>query len=202
MDEDGRAHTTGYIPIRSDTTELNADWYAVTADTEISDRITCNGNVHLILFDGATLTAPEGVAVNDNDRLTVYGQAVGNGTLEITGSGSDYNAGLGGDESCAGGVITINSGTVHVNIDNNRCFAAAIGGGENGEGFVYINGGTVTAYNGSGLGAGIGGSDRHSGYVVIRGGNVTASSIGGGERGGGSTMLSWTNLSVRVKKLA
>ena len=199
LDEDGVEHTTGYIPIRSDTTELDAGWYAVSADTEISDRITCNGNVHLILFDGATLTAPEGVAVNDNDRLTVYGQAVGSGTLEITGSGSDDNAGLGGDESCAGGVITINSGTVHVNIDNSRCFAAAIGGGENGEGFVNINGGTVSAYNSSGLGAGIGGSERHSGYVVIRGGNVTASSIGGGERGGGSTLLSWTNLSDSIK---
>ena len=199
IDEDGHEQTTGYTPIGSDTTELNAGWYAVTADTVISDRITCNGNVRLILFDGATLTAPEGVAVNDNDRLTVYGQAVGSGTLEITGSGSDYNAGLGGDESCAGGVITINSGTVHVNIDNSHCYGAAIGGGENGEGFVYINGGTVSAFTSSGLGAGIGGSERHSGYVVIKGGNVTASSIGGGDRGGGSTLLSWTNGSDSIK---
>ena len=190
---------TEYTVIESDITELNAGWYAVTDDVIINDRITCNGNVRLILCDGATLTAPEGVAVNDNDRLTIYGQTTGTGTLEITGSGSDYNAGLGGDENCASGVITINGGTVNVNIDNSYAYGAAIGGGENGEGFVYIYGGTVSASTSSGLGAGIGGSERHSGYVVIKGGHVTASSIGGGVRGGGSTLLSWTNLSDTIK---
>ena len=105
----------------------------------INNRITCSGNVHLILCDGATLTASKGIAVNENERLTIYGQELGNGTLEITGSGSNKNAGLGSDENCNSGKITINSGTVNVNIDNVDCVGAAIGGsggGENGEGHV------------------------------------------------------------------
>ena len=205
IDEDGNVQTADDVTvITSDMTELDSGWYAVTSDTEISERIVCNQNVHLILCDGATLTAPEGIAVNDSDRLTIYGQAIGDGTLEITGSGSDRDAGLGGDEFCSSGIITINSGTVNVNIDDSSSMAAAIGGGRDGEGFIYINGGTVTATT-EGDGAGIGGASRHAGYVVIYGGNVTASSIGGGwariagAHQSGSILLQWKNPSDRFK---
>ena len=203
IDENGDAHTTTATPIGNDTTELSDGWYAVTEDREISDRIICDKDVYLILCDGATLTAPEGIAVNENDCLTIYGQAVGDGTLLITGSGSEFNAGIGGDQGCRSGVITINSGTVNVNIDNIQCQAAAIGGGEDGDGSVFINGGTVSATN-EGEGAGIGGAYQCSGFVEINGGNVTASSVGGGVRSVenhhiSSVRLSWTNMSDSIK---
>ena len=204
IDEDGVTQSAVDVSgIMDDTTALSDGWYVVTTDVEISDRIICDKDVYLILMDGATLNAPEGIAVNENDCLTIYGQAVGDGTLEITGSGSDSDAGLGGDQGCRSGVITINSGTVNVNIDNVHCVAAAIGGGEDGEGSVFINGGTVSATT-EGEGAGIGGAKQCRGFVEINGGNVTASSIGGGagsveDHQISSVRLSWTNPSDSIK---
>ena len=48
-------------------------WYVVKSTVSIIDRITVNGNVSLILCDGATLTANQGITVNTGSSLTVYG---------------------------------------------------------------------------------------------------------------------------------
>ena len=54
--------------LTSGSTALSAGWYAVTANTQNDDRITCTGDVNLILCDGATLTAPKGIAVNEDSN--------------------------------------------------------------------------------------------------------------------------------------
>ncbi len=103
---------------------------------------------------------------------------------------------IGNDTKSDGQVynLTFNSGTIFAGttkIEN----CSAIGGGGNGYGQVFINGGTVTAVattTGAAIGGGIGFSDvGGEGHVTIAGGNVYAynfanrwdvpsSSIGGG----------------------
>ena len=48
-------------------------WYVVSEDTTIEDRINVTGDVHLILCDGATLTAKHGIRVVEGNSLTIYG---------------------------------------------------------------------------------------------------------------------------------
>lgn len=154
---------------------MNA-FYAATDITILNSDVTAKANNIVILFGGAVTIRDSKIDISNytKNRCTSGIGSVDN-TSSVTIENSSLSAVL-----CQYGIkikgdITINGGTVNVNIDNPRCYGAAIGGGENGEGFVYINGGTVSAITSSGLGAGIGGSDRHSGYVVIKGGNVTAS---------------------------
>ena len=159
-------------PITSTTTTLAPGWYVVDADVTMTGRITVSGSgVHLILCDGATLNATNGVQVAGSNSLTVYGQAKGTGALFAL-SPAIYYAGIGGNDRESGGTLTVNGGRLTV---RGGQYGAAIGGGRaaNG-GKLVVNGGQITAegYNGS---AGIGGGDDGSGgEVEINGGHVTA----------------------------
>ncbi len=136
-------------------------WYIVTStDVTLSKGVICNGDVHLILADGAKLTA-NGVALQagicvsgTGNSLTIYCQAAQSGQLEATG---DSGAGIGGNgESGKGSNITINGGIVTAISES----GAGIGGGSFGNGSnITINGGTVTAigFSGAGIGGGFGG---------------------------------------------
>ena len=88
--------------------EWTAGWYAVSGTVTISEPITVNGEVHLILTDGCDLTAAKGIVVTTDNSLTIYAQSGGTGTLNATGtvSGQDSSAGIGG----AGTDL----GTVHI----------------------------------------------------------------------------------------
>ena len=203
----------------SDTTwgdDNNDGWYVVNGDVTIGQRVTVTGDVHLILTDGASLDAAQGVNVGAGNSLTIYGQSDGTGKLTATGgvfqagiggnsnqsgtitinggtvtaTGGDGGAGIGGGKEDEGGTITINGGTVNATGSTD---AAGIGGGGGGDGGnITINGGTVTAtgsttpYSGS---AGIGGGGVYGsgGTIIIRGGTVIANGAGGAGIGGGSS---------------
>ena len=160
-------------------------WYVVNADVEITSRITVTGDVHLILADGAKLTASKGIGVNSGSSLTIYGQTNGTGELKATANTTDV-AGISGSN------ITINGGTVTA---KGGRYGAGIGGGTGGIGSnITISGGTVNATGGV-RGAGIGGGNNGSGsYITITGGTVTATGgeyaagIGGGYGGSGSNI--------------
>ena len=136
-------------PVREDTGNtqtLSSGWYAVLEDVS-TKRIAVNGNVDLILCDGATLDAIEGIAINANSSLTIWAQSMGanKGTLDASlkrysASTADDMAGIGFDSEGTGR-LTINGGNI---IAKNSGCAAAIGGGK-GEpgGNVVINGGKV-----------------------------------------------------------
>ena len=179
LDEDGEEQTANCVTaLTSGSTALNAGWYAVTADTEINSRITCTGDVNLILCSDTTLTAHKGITVSGEDNsLTIYQQAEAEnaetGKLIIDQVDSGY-AGIGGSLYHTGDHITINGGTVTVTGGKN---AAGIGGGYLGSGNVTINGGTVTATGGE--------------YAVSLGGGVMGAS-------GSSITLSWTRLSDSI----
>jgi len=202
--------TADATPIDAQTTWGSSGketWYVVNADKTISSRIKCIGNVHLVLADGATLTASAGISVNaaNSATLTIYGQSAGTGTLVAKGSSTGY-AGIGGDYSNTksternSGAVTIHGGTVTATGGSN---AAGIGGGYKSSGGtgknIAINGGVVTATGGAG-GAGIGGAyQTQGGDIVINGGTITASSSGsnpGSGIGDGGTYLTGWGIST------
>ncbi|MBQ9550164.1 MAG: InlB B-repeat-containing protein [Lachnospiraceae bacterium] len=178
---------------------LNSGWYVTQEDKTISDkRIDINGDVKLILCDGVELSVPLGITLTGNNKLTIYGQTKGNGTLTINGAGGG-NAGIGGGENGSCGTLIINGGVINATGGSSHGVGAGIGGGySGGGGNITINGGTVTATGGGtdcyGA-AGIGGGDHGSGgNITINGGVVTATGkyggagIGGGENGEGGTI--------------
>ena len=207
--------------VTSDDTEWNGTtespgWYVVDSTLENTNCITVTGDVRLILCDGATLTASQGIIVNDGNSLTIYAQSTDEATMgklsatggssqagiggygesggsitvnggAVTANGDEYGAGIGGGGYSAGGTITVNGGAVTANGGNS---GAGIGsGGYSGEGggTITVNGGTVTAKGGD-SGAGIGsGSGGAGGTITVNGGAVTATGASGGAGIGGGT---------------
>ena len=150
---------TDYTPITSDSltvdsSKLYSGWYVVKDEVTFTGfRIIAEGDVHLILCDGAKLTASKGISVPSGNSLTVYGQENGTGTLNA--NADIYYAGIGGDNGVVNGHVTNNgnSGSITVNGGKIRAqggFASAgIGGGLYGVcGSVTVNGGDVTAVGG------------------------------------------------------
>ena len=218
LDENGKTATCDSATVVDDTTLTWSDetdslgWYVVNTNVTISTRIKVSGDVHLILTDGHTLTANQGISVTSDNSLTIYGQRGNTGELDAeligTGYGDIGYAGIGGnlgtvDKSAAvHGDITINGGTIKVSGGTN---AAGIGGGwslsvEGENGTITINGGTVEATGGDNA-AGIGGGYLNcmtGGDITINGGTVeaiggdNAAGIGGGMSNGpesGRTIL-------------
>ena len=175
--------------VTEETRLLTNGWYAVLNDVAIpaGAHLTVQGDAHLILCDGASLTVADpgdhaaGISVVEANRLTIYGQKAGTGVL--TAQGGQFSAGIGSQTTGYGayepdcGTVTINGGTV---VATGGESASGIGCSPMGlGGHVAIHGGTVAATGGIG-GAGIGGnansglSPKADSEVVITGGRVSA----------------------------
>ena len=177
--------------ITSTSATLATGWYVVKGSDVQTGTLICNGEVHLILADGAKLTATGGTeqagiqVSGEGNSLTVYGQTKQTG--QLIANGGACAASIGGKAYAAGSNITINGGWVTASGSFN---AAGIGGGDFGSGSnITINGGAVTAIGKAG--AGIGGGNNGSGSnITINGGMVTArgsaAGIGGGLYSSGS----------------
>ena len=199
-DENGQNWKTeecsDYTVVESGTTAWSNGWYVVNSTVTINDRITVTGNVHLILADGASLTANGGINVAEGNSFSVYAQSVEKNMGTLTATGGGHGAGIGGrngdknGSSC--GNITIHGGSVAATGGDE---AAGIGGGVFGSGGkITINGGNVTATSGNEA-AGIGGGQGNSGgNITIHGGSVAATGgdeaagIGGGAHGSGGNI--------------
>ena len=224
IDADGTERTE-YTCFKLSTigSTLGTGWYVVDEDVTFNNRINVNGHVHLILTDGTTLNAANGIHIENNaaKSLTIYGQSYQSGQLIAYGADeSDYShseiyrgdAAIGGNWGQLNGVITINGGVVEV---HGGAGSAGIGDGtyygnesnpaENG-GLITINRGTVNAYGGDG-GAGIGGGYAGSGgNIVINDGTVNATGgsyyWGGGSyycaAGIGGGYLNYVNSSITI----
>ena len=186
-DGSGTCYSDGQIASITKDTTLYAQWgifltdgttswtdgnrYVLDSNVTISERITVTGSVTLVLRDGYTLTASEGIGVNEGNSLTI--QAEGAGTGELIANGPSWWSGIGGNDNCSTGTIVINSGHVSARGGNR---GAGIGGSATSSvGTITINGGTVTANGGDdaagiGLGYGAGGG----GLITINGGIVNA----------------------------
>ncbi|MGN0153550.1 MAG: leucine-rich repeat protein [Lachnospiraceae bacterium] len=178
LDENGieQVKTTDEIKElpEEESNELEAGWYFIEADKEVTNRITVQGDVRLILANGKTLTVNGGIEVPEESSLTVYSQTTDKSKMGslIVQNVADGNAGIGGGGTVSlyGGKITVTGGTG----------AAAIGGNQGGAGGVVTIGGSakVTATGGANAAA-IGGGVQSTGGTVSCFGNATVSATAG-----------------------
>ena len=142
-------------------------WYVVDGNVVINGNATIrsNGQVNLLLCDGAKLTV-NGIVVNETTSLTIWAQGNETGTL-IAKATENLVPGIGGGNYNDAGSITINGGIVKATGGSR---GAGIGASYSySGGTVVINGGKVTATGNEG--PGIGG---HAGTITINGGEVYA----------------------------
>ena len=179
--------------LTSEMTTLESGWYVLNSDVTFSDRITVSGTVNLILADGYTLTASQGVNVGKGNTLSIYGQSADTGAIRATGN--EHRSGIGGGSCQSSGTIIIYGGSVTANGGTN---AAGIGGGcEGSGGTTTIYGGVIEAtgsnrYSWNGA-AGIGGgtsndnfsSGSSSGDIDVYGGIIFATGKNGADDIGG-----------------
>ena len=156
------------------TTTLDNKWYYVSDEITFDGAISVSGDVHLILCDGATLTAKEGIVVNSGNSLTIYGQSNGDNTGKLVATGNNGSAGIGSQMYYTSGTITINGGNIGAtgSEDTYGYTSAGIGGAVyGGGGKIFLNGGNITASS-------IGSYDGRSGIIIIRSAaTIDASSV-------------------------
>ena len=174
-----------YEVVQKSVTDWKNGWLVLAGDVVFKERITVEGDVKLLLRDGATLTTDKGITVEKDASLTIYGQAKDTGALKIDGTDAG-NAAIGGTSDSDTGPITIKGGTITATSGNG---GAAIGGGsEHNSGIIEIYGGNITAsssMNAAAIGAGNGcAGDK----ITIYGGNIkaTGSMFGAAIGAGGS----------------
>ena len=194
IDGSGTEQTVTAAVVDSSTSTLGTGWYVVNdSGVTRSGTITVSGSVNLILADGASLavtasTDNVGINVTSGNTLTIYGQSLGTGTLNVTGD--EDSSGLGGGDRQGCGTVNVYGGNVTA---KGGSYGAGIGGGLTGSGgTLNVYGGTVTATGGE-YGAGIGGGYGGGGGTVnVYGGTVTAtggrSGAGIGRSNGGGTV--------------
>ncbi len=203
------------ISVTSSTTSMTDATYQVTSNVTISERIQISGTVNLILGEGATLTAKDGIEVTTGATLIIdgTGSLVAKPTTATTYGNGGGKSGIGG---YLFGNIIINGG----NITAEGCYGGAgIGGDQNNHnggdltlskcGDITINGGVVNAkgsssgnYSSAGIGGGIATwGDENNHYrgifrtITINGGQVTADRIGNpSNKSRGTLVMNWTNL--------
>ena len=181
---------------------LQAGWYVVedstyytsiNNNTKIRLELYINGDVNIILTDGALLSVGcvAGWFDDKDDNLTIYGQEFDTGRLEtnpsdagqvhsgiggrmksvtihggyIKARSADGGAGIGGTVNIYGGHVTAIGGMGDE--DTASSYGAPLGGGAGIGGSLYGNGGTVNIYGGT----------------VSATGGTGAAGIGGGQGG-------------------
>ena len=178
----------------SNEDNLNSGWYVLNSSFSYGERIVISGDVHLILKDGCTLTAEQGIRINTDAKLSIYAQSETEGTMgKLVAIETHHDkAAIGGNKNWEAGRLFIHGGEIEATcIKESSKYAAGIGGGYgDGSGMkeITIYGGKVTAQGAEG-GAGIGGgkNNNHPGTINIYGGDITAEAgdygagIGGGQ---------------------
>ena len=171
-------------------------WYVLRNSVTITQPITVRGGVCLILCDGCTLTASDGIVVETGSSLSVYAgntlNSISNtGKLVVNCSGSGHNhAGIGssGTQKEDADLLKLNGGIIEAHGSGGGAGIGS-GTGESPGGIIIQGCADVKAYGGNGGGAGIGGgyNDRSgfTNYIVI-GGKAKVEAHGGGSSNGGA----------------
>ncbi len=170
LDKNGVEQTcSDYIAIKEAIGELtDGNWYVVKSDVTVTvdSVLYVDGNVNLILCDGAKLTVNKGITCNNDGGFTIYAQSTGENMGKLIATYSDeYAYGIG--NSYGNRIITINGGDIQATGSPTDTYEPDTGI-YNGDNPVIINGGKVTA---SGYDGGI-----EAESVTINGGEVTVSS--------------------------
>ena len=154
--------STDHKAVTRNKTEWKDETRVLTGNVIFDKRITVSGTVNLILCDGSTLEAKEGIDVSKGHTLNIFAQSEGNniGVLKARTTRSNAAGIGGGHEEASGGTVNIHGGRVEA---TGGLYGAGIGGGIGGSGgTVTIYGGTVVAEGGeSAMGIGYGGHDAN-----------------------------------------
>ena len=159
IDADGNEQEVEATELTGEESGFAGGWYIASGDVSHTGVMTINGDVKLILSDGANMT------ISNDDTcieaspgtLTIYGQAGGTGKLSVSSSGTLQAVRLSGF-SMYGGNVSIESGGVGIQqIEDALASKFIIGGGtltvSAAEGYeaifwhtdnIEIDGGTVT----------------------------------------------------------
>ena len=136
IDADGTSNSQSATILAGSTspTTLDAGWYAVKENVTYNGQLKFNGDVCLILCDGATITVSSGStnALQVEGNLTIYAQSSGSGVLETN---TTYTAS--GIHANNNGHITINGGHITTQTTNGPGISAS------GSGSITIHGGSV-----------------------------------------------------------
>ncbi len=94
-----------------DINDQTGGWYVVRGNVTLSANTTLHvtGDVHLVLCDGAKLTAGDGVYIRQGSSLSIYGQSVGTGKLVAK---PESGPGIGGMANTVGGSLYIHGGVI------------------------------------------------------------------------------------------
>lgn len=189
---------TDYTIVTETTNAMSNGWYVVNGEITVSERITVEGVVYLILADGAHLTASGGITVNEGKALYIYANSSDENTMgKLTATSTSSDAAIGSASGNYAGTIVINGGNISVTATAEG-FGAGIGSGEYKSGYdIIINAGKVTATVascGAAIGSGNCGATSTEGRlgeirsISIHGGsvNATVTENGGAAIGGGS----------------
>ena len=98
-------------PTWLDFNDAYGGWYVVKNDATLGSETTIriNGDVKLILCDGATLTVGNGIYIKKGSSLSIYGQREETGKLI---SKPDHGPGIGGMEDTVAGSLYIHGGII------------------------------------------------------------------------------------------
>ena len=178
---DGKIVDIGSV---SNSTLSGGNWYIVSGTKTFGSRLRVSGTANILLCDGATLNANEGIEVGQNATLNIYTQEAGTGVLYARPAHNTTHASIGADSGNAG-EINIYGGVITADTETHSS-GAGIGGGQNGAaGIIRIYAGEISA-NTNNSGAAIGGGENgqaswHSGEgIIIYGGTIEAYGKGGG----------------------
>lgn len=73
----------GCVPIDANVSELRAETYVLLESVELDHELEVDGDVRIILTNGHTLKASEGIRVKKDATLTIYGQENATGELLV-----------------------------------------------------------------------------------------------------------------------
>ena len=211
INEAGKAETASAYKLSSTAQSLSTGWYVAEGSYSLTNMVI-NGDVRLILTDGCMVNVTgtannAAVRISSGNTLTIYGQALGTGTLNADasglgagiggkgGKGDQWNTSYGNGESC--GILRVWGGKVSADRigggdGDDRVGMAAGRGGQGGT--VLIGGGTVSVSVRIGGGDGgdgvsglvVGGNGGDGSSVTVTGGTVLVSGkVGGGAAGSG-----------------
>ena len=166
IDENGETKTVNNVTVLTDgSTTLVPGWYVVSSDITITGTVTLDGDVTLILADGATMSVGtnenriNGDGINCGGTLAIYGQTNGTGALSI------YTSDVDASSAIRAYILTINGGNITAYISSLDSYAIYA------KDALTINRGTVKA---TATGQDSKGIYVDEGSVTINGGNVTA----------------------------
>ena len=160
-----RTPDEGYISMSSvadGSTLQGGSWYYVNSDVAFKKRVHTDGEVNIILGDGATVDFQRGLEVSEGDTLNVYDQKQGTGKLiafcERFAQRDDQDeAAIGGDKGLDGGSMNFYGGNIEATTKRETRGAAIGGSGFRAGGRMIFYAGNYTVKARFGSSTGIGG---------------------------------------------